>query len=357
MTFGSGGGILAATALVAAPLVGLVAHLAPRLGWLDVPVARSAHCTPVPRVGGLGLVGAVVAAAMVLPAWWTPAQWAALGLVALVGFLDDLWNLPATPRLLTHVVAAVLLTSGLPGETSWLWRLAAVVWVTGFTNAFNFMDGIDGIAGLQSVVAALACMTLGVVAGEPRLLVGGAVLAGASLGFLFFNWSPARVFMGDVGATFMGAALASMPWVAPDPARWILPAVVVLAPFWADAGLTLLKRVLRGEVLYQGHQEHFYQRLVNAGLRHATVAAGYGVMTAIGGGAAVVLTAVDGMRAPRATALVLLTAVSLMALCAGALRLAARLGRGRPPVFARPRGTAASAGAADPITESPRPLA
>ena len=161
------------------------------------------------------------------------------------------------------------------------------------------------------------------MAGEPRLLLAGAVLAGASAGFLAFNWSPARVFMGDVGATFLGAALASMPWVTPEPSRWMMPAVVVLAPFWVDAGVTLLMRILRGDVLYQGHQEHFYQRLVGAGLRHSTVALGYGVMTAIGGGAAVALARLDHARSPVMTGLVLAAAAGLMGLCAGVMRRAA----------------------------------
>lgn len=355
-TFASAAVSFAATALVAGVLVGLIARLAPRLGWLDVPVARSAHRTPVPRVGGLGIVGAIALAGLVLPAWWTPTQWAALGLIAFVGFLDDLWNLPATPRLLTHVVAATLITSGHAHEASGLWRLASVVWLTGFINAFNFMDGIDGIAGLHAAIAGGAWLTMGVVADDPRLLVAGAVLGGASVGFLVFNWSPARIFMGDVGATFLGAVLASMPWVTPQPSRWIVPAVVVLSPFWADAGLTLLKRALRGAVLHQGHQEHFYQRLVGGGLQHSTVATGYGLMTAIGGGAAVALTLLDTARTPGTTALILLTTAGLLGLCTGVMRRAGRhKTTGARPVFTMPRGN--RAGATDGVTESSPPLA
>lgn len=336
MTLTIGVVVWSGAALVASLLAGLVTYLAPRLGWLDVPVARSVHRTPVPRVGGLGIVGAIVVSGLVLPAWWTPAQWTALGLVAVVGFMDDLWNLPATPRLLTHIVAAILLTSGQVGEGAWLWRVSSVLWVAGFINAFNFMDGIDGIAGLHAATAGLAWLVLGALTGEPRLLVAGVVLAGASVGFLTFNWHPARVFMGDVGATTIGAVLASMPWLTPDPARWIVPAAVVLAPFWVDAGWTLLKRAGRGEVLYQGHQEHFYQRLVNAGLRHSTVALGYGVMTAIGGAAAGVLARLDRGRTPLATGLVLLVTAGLMGLCAYVLRQLAGLS---PPAASTNRVT------------------
>lgn len=323
-TFGEAAVALAATAAVAAVLVGLVTWLAPGLGWLDIPVARSAHRRPVPRMGGVGIACALGCAALVLPFGWTATQWAALGLVAVVGFLDDLWNLPATPRLLTHVVAAALLTSGQLEEASWIWRVASVLWLVGFINAFNFMDGIDGIAGLHAAVAGVAWLVMGLVAGEPRLALMGAAMAGACAGFLLFNWHPARTFMGDVGATFLGATLAAMPWGTPEPARWMLPAVVVLAPFWVDAGVTLLGRIWRREILHQGHQQHFYQRLTGAGLSHATVASGYGAMTVIGGAAAVALTVLDARLTPAMTGGILVSAAGLMGLCAGVMRQAVR---------------------------------
>lgn len=316
--------VLAVTAALGAALVGALAWLAVRRGWLDVPVAHSAHRRPVPRIGGLGIAGAIVVAALVLPSWWSTPQWVGFGLIAVVGFLDDLWNLPATPRLITHVVAAALIISGHTAETSWMWQLAAVIWIAGFINAFNFMDGSDGIAGLHATVAGVTWMTIGLLAGETRLSLAGAVVAGACAGFLVFNWMPARIFMGDLGATLLGAMLASMPWVTSDPRAWLLPAVVVLAPFWVDAGVTLIRRIWRGEHLFERHQQHFYQQLIRAGLTHSTVALGYGAMTAIAGVAALGFVAFAPGLSTITSGGVLAVAAGLMGACAHAMRHASQ---------------------------------
>lgn len=314
-------------AIAAVPLLAVLVRCSPRLGWLDVPVARSAHRVPVPRAGGLGIIGAIVIAAIAGPSWWSASQWIGLGLLAVVGFADDIWNLPATPRLVTHLAAAALLVSGHAGEGGWLWQALGVLWIAAFINAFNFMDGIDGIAGLHAGVAGGMWFAAGLTTDVPALAAAGGAVAGASVAFLRVNWAPARIFMGDAGATFLGAALASMPWVTPTPERWFAPAVVVLAPFWFDAGVTLLGRMRQGAVLYAGHQEHFYQRLVNAGLRHATVAAGYGVMTAIAGAGAL---AAQRVRWPQTLATVAAVGLGMTA-CALALKRAARDAGERPP--------------------------
>ena len=115
------------------------------------------------------------------------------------------------------------------------------------------------------------------------------MIAGASLGFLRYNWQPASIFLGDIGATFLGYWLAAMPMLSATPSRFILPGVFIVWPFAVDVAVTLVKRIARGEHLFAGHQEHLYQRLAANGWSHAQVARLYAVLSALGGAAAVAL--------------------------------------------------------------------
>lgn len=266
-----------------------------RRGWLDHPVARSAHTRPVPRLAGVAIV-LVLAAGMTLAVWSGLASetlLAAVGIsliVGIVGLLDDFLSLPSTPRLLTHLAAASATVwcygpidrIGLGSETISLGVLAVpltILWICWFINAFNFMDGIDGIAGVQTLVAGLLWVMLG-AAGESAALWPGALLAAASLGFLVHNWSPARVFLGDAGATTVGYWLATLPLLDRNPSHATL-GLLVLWPFVFDATATLARRVAEGEPLNQGHRKHYYQRLTRTGLRHSVVTLLFGGLAAL----------------------------------------------------------------------------
>jgi Fuc2NAc and GlcNAc transferase len=270
---------------------------------LDIPNERSSHVRPTPRGGGAAIAIVVLAGIIwhaIMEAALYPLAPVLAGavLVAAVGLRDDVRSLSRPVRFAAHVGAAALaiVTFGafeslvLPGGTVLSLGLAGILltllWITGLSNAFNFMDGIDGIAGAQSVVAGGFWAALGLLAGVPQLAVAGALLAGAGTGFLVLNWAPARIFMGDAGSVFLGYAFAVMPLaIAADPrAPWL--ALLAVAPFVFDATFTFLRRAHRGEDVFAAHRSHLYQRIAIAAGRHDVVAAVYGVtalLSAVGG--------------------------------------------------------------------------
>jgi UDP-N-acetylmuramyl pentapeptide phosphotransferase/UDP-N-acetylglucosamine-1-phosphate transferase len=292
----------ASAAVVAYGLVRLLIGYATR-HLLDVPNERSSHTRPTPRGGGAGICVVVL---LGLPLWTLARSnfsmsllWFILpaAMVALVGWLDDAMSLRARTRFVAQVVAASCVLWGhggvealtLPGAPPWQlggfgWALA-LLWVTGLTNAFNFMDGIDGIAGIQAMIAGLAWTSAGVWFNQPLVAAFGALTAGASLGFLGHNWPPARVFMGDVGSTFLGFTLAAAPLLIEPSERpaWLGFSVLVVAPFALDATITLVRRLWRGAPVWQAHREHFYQRLVRSGRSHRQVTLLYAAFALITG--------------------------------------------------------------------------
>lgn len=276
-----------------------------RLGFTDLPNHRSSHTTSTPRAGGVGfalLVPVVTACGLVLAAGTvTPVEWtlllSALGL-ALVGLLDDRWALPPSVRLLAQVIAAVAVVSAggvireiaVPGGAVVPLGLLAipctVLWLVALTNIYNFMDGIDGLAATQAIVAATLIATLAVCLGHPDLALAMAVLDGGVLGFLALNRPPARVFMGDVGSTFLGFIFAGWAVVSGGWSQQPVPLiawVAVLSPFLFDASWTLLRRLWRRERIYEAHRTHFYQRLVARGWTHGWTTALYAMLAALAG--------------------------------------------------------------------------
>jgi UDP-N-acetylmuramyl pentapeptide phosphotransferase/UDP-N-acetylglucosamine-1-phosphate transferase len=238
---------------------------------MDHPNARSLHATPTPRIGGLGIMaGMLVAAAALADADLLPVALGSFALAA-VSLLDDLRGLPVKARFLAHFLAAAgcLLALGLGG-----WALLAgtlaVVWMT---NLFNFMDGSDGLAGGMAVIGFGALALAAWLGNAPGLAVFSAATAAAALGFLRFNFPPARVFMGDAGSIplgflaatlgIMGANLNVWPWLFP---------LVVFSPFILDASVTLVRRALLGEKIWQAHRSHYYQRVVLLGASHRQLA-------------------------------------------------------------------------------------
>jgi len=148
--------------------------------------------------------------------------------------------------------------------------------IVGYANAFNFMDGINGIAASQAAVTGIGTIAVAVAAGvslvDPALVLA-AIIAGAAAGFLPHNFPRARMFMGDVGAVSLGFGLAAISvWIAADYGWWLLvPLGCLHANFVLDTTITVIRRILRGEVFHQAHREHFYQRLVRAGWSHTRV--------------------------------------------------------------------------------------
>lgn len=264
----------------------LALRIARRLSVVDVPSHRSSHSAPIPRGGGLGVQIGVGASALVffllgnrLPGW---PFWSGTGLMLATGLLDDIkGGLPATARLLFQSVAAALviafsgrlltlpLPSPLDASLGWSGAVISFIWIIAVINFFNFMDGIDGIAGSQAVVTGI---TLAVILpGEYRWL--GLSIAGSSLGFLVFNWQPAKIFMGDVGSYSLGFMLAASPFLGGSESSSPVAMLVGLSlwMFLADASFTLLKRLFSKERVWEAHRTHLYQRLVISGLSHRDV--------------------------------------------------------------------------------------
>jgi UDP-N-acetylmuramyl pentapeptide phosphotransferase/UDP-N-acetylglucosamine-1-phosphate transferase len=283
-------------------LPSLIASLA--LGWpvyfalrasgvVDKPNARSSHSVPTVRGGGVAIIltilGAVVFQAMRdrgCEGSLIAVALAVLGL-AVVSFIDDLRSVPALLRFGAHGAAAalVLIIVGIPENAASggpafalaaLWTLIGFLWIAGYTNAFNFMDGINGIAAGQATVTGLATAALALIGGLPPAHPAvwlAAAAAGAAAGFLPHNFPRARMFMGDVSSAPLGFLLAALGWwLVRDTAWWMLvPLGLLHANFVLDTGVTLARRLLCGERWYQPHREHFYQRLVRAGRGHAEV--------------------------------------------------------------------------------------
>ncbi|WP_341880141.1 glycosyltransferase family 4 protein [Synechococcus sp. UW140] len=236
---------------------------------LDQPNARSSHKLPTPRGGGVAFV--LVASGFALPFGF--ALPAALPLItlplAIVGFLDDRHNLPASLRYGVQVLTALFLlwisplSANAPGFWVWLLLLIAATAVINFTN---FMDGLDGlVAGCMAVVLAVA---------------GLWPLVGALLGFLLWNWSPAKVFMGDVGSTFLGAVFAGVV-LQQTSFSAALALLLVATPLLADACLCVPRRLLAGQRIFQAHRLHLFQRLHQAGWCHAHVSSLYIAATVV----------------------------------------------------------------------------
>ncbi|OXI23973.1 glycosyl transferase [Burkholderia sp. AU15512] len=251
--------------------------LATGLAWrlaTDMPNDRSLHTRPTPRVGGWGIVPVCVIALLALaPHLWL-IVFAAAGLAAM-SQIDDRRGLPARVRFSAHLAAVVGLIVAFPADVPW-WLLVGVgfvmVWLT---NLYNFMDGADGLAGGMALFGfgAYAIAALTSPTPSPDLVVAGSTVAGAALGFLLLNFHPARLFLGDAGSIplgFLAGALGYWGWSAGVWPIWF-PALV-FSPFIADASVTLLRRLLRGEKFWQAHREHYYQRMVRAGVGHRRTA-------------------------------------------------------------------------------------
>jgi len=273
---------------------------------MDVPNARSSHAQPVPVGGGLGilapwLLGLGAAGFLgVFPSPGFPLALAAGAVIlAALGFLDDLRGLPPLQRLAVEsLLAAVCLKAGgltvvaieLPGcgplaagAAGWV---AAWLFVVGFTNMFNFMDGINGLAGFQALLGAGALAVWSALAGDVPLAVTAALLSGATWGFLRANFPRAKVFMGDVGSLPLGFLLAMgvlRAHAGADRAGttplW-LP-LLFIWPFLSDATYTLLNRAVHGRNPFRPHRSHVYQRLVVAGWSHARVTTIYAAATGL----------------------------------------------------------------------------
>jgi UDP-N-acetylmuramyl pentapeptide phosphotransferase/UDP-N-acetylglucosamine-1-phosphate transferase len=281
--------------------------LFPRM--VDLPNERSLHARALPRTGGVAVFTAVaVASVLALAAFPPSAAWAWTGTTVLliggVSFLDDRGDIKARYRLAAHLGAGLLLLGGgvswtslelpgihwiMPRILSWLLTLGYLVWMV---NLYNFMDGMDGFAGGMAVFGFGALTLLGWRGGDMEFALANGIVVAAACGFLLQNFPPARIFLGDLGSATLGllAAIGSLIGAR----RGLFPlwvAWLAFSPFIVDATWTLLRRLLRGERIWQAHRSHHYQRLVLVGWSHRrTVLWSYLLMATCG---ATAVAAVD----------------------------------------------------------------
>ncbi|HIA02770.1 MAG TPA: glycosyltransferase family 4 protein [Alphaproteobacteria bacterium] len=257
-----------------------------RLVHTDIPNHRSLHTQATRSGGGVGIVLGCVAGGAVLTGIGAPSYTvgflvaAALAL-AVAGYIDDRQALAAPTRLIIHIAVAVAVILAGPKLNSFAlgdfnfdfpWWLAGIftgLFVCWMINLYNFMDGMDGLAATMAVVGFGTLGWLGFTHGDEVFAGVAWIISASSLGFLMFNFPPARIFMGDTGSTALGYAAAVMLLWADQAAIapfWI--GILIFSPFIVDSTTTLVWRGLAGERLWEAHKTHYYQRLIGLGWSH-----------------------------------------------------------------------------------------
>lgn len=255
---------------------------------LDYPNSRSLHTRPVPRIGGIGLLAGVILAWLAVSVQLPVPVWLGIGILAGISIVDDIRNVPVGYRLCVHFLVALGCCFSLMLDLH-EWPLVvgitlAVLWMC---NLFNFMDGSDGLAGGMILFGFGFYGLMAFLSGDIGFAVTNLSVAAASLGFLLHNFHPARIFLGDVGAIpsgFLAAVMGLIGWMNGLWSLWV--PLLIFSPFIVDTTVTLTKRLLRGEKIWQAHREHYYQRMVQSGLGHKNTALlGYGLMLLAGASA------------------------------------------------------------------------
>jgi len=262
-----------------------------RLSTLDIPNERSSHLTPTPRGGGIAFVATSLAGFLLLLLNNTldNAEFLALCcagiIVAVAGHLDDRQKISgATVRLVLHAIGAIVLIVGIgiPSQISLFDRtvnigvigsILGVLYLVWLLNLFNFMDGTDGIAASEAIFVCIAGAVLNYhVLSDINLSTASIILATSTLGFLLYNWSPAKIFMGDVGSGYLGIVIGGLSLMAAKQQSdllWVW--IILLAVFVSDATVTLIRRLLRKQKPHVAHRSHAYQHLAIRFGSHAKV--------------------------------------------------------------------------------------
>ncbi len=340
----------AAIAFVIAVLVGtvltpIVRKLARRFGVLDhARSSRKIHGEPIPRLGGIAIVVAFYAPMVALLFFHTTGVGAmfvaerehVLGLflggviIAALGLYDDLRGANAAKKFLVQFVVAGLLFKlgfrfdvlanpfGDPIALGWASLPITMLWVVGVINAMNLIDGLDGLAGGVALVAVITTFLVSLQRGHPLMMLFSSALAGAIVGFLFYNFNPASIFMGDTGSMFLGFVLAATAMQTNQKASTavavLIPAIALGLPIM-DTLLAIARRWLRGRPLFQADREHIHHKLLDRGLSHRqAVLILYGFCILLGGAALILTYASSGQSAALLVVLALLAFVFLRSL-------------------------------------------
>ncbi|WP_297840714.1 glycosyltransferase family 4 protein [Pseudomonas sp.] len=263
---------------------------------LDIPNARSSHTLPTPRGGGVAIVVVFLCALLYLlwadtisSVFFTGAAGAGL-IVSVTGFIDDHGHVAARWRLLGHFFAAawaLFWGGGFPAlhvfgvwvTFGWLGYVLAALYLVWMLNLYNFMDGIDGIAGVEAISVCLGACLIYWLTGDKALIWAPLLLAASVLGFLFWNFPVAKIFMGDAGSSFLGMVLGVLSlqgaWVRPE---FFWAWCILLGVFIVDATFTLVRRLARGDKIYEAHRSHAYQFASRRYGRHLPVTIAVGLI-------------------------------------------------------------------------------
>jgi UDP-GlcNAc:undecaprenyl-phosphate GlcNAc-1-phosphate transferase len=266
---------------------------------IDVPGERRSHSVPTPRGGGMAIVGTFLLVFLVVGFFYSFKQSTFWGLflsglaISILGFLDDLYTLPRTPRILAWVGITTLsilfgihlqsITFPIIGTVKFgiLSPLVTFLWLIGVTNFFNFMDGINGLAGFEALLVSGFLAGIAYGAGNVLVFIAAGIIFAAALGFLPHNFPKAKIFMGDGGSNFLGYVFAALSIIGSKdlahPIPFIVP-VILLLMFLLDAASTLLKRLPKGKDWLEPHRDHLYQRLIKLGYSHAQVTLEYTII-------------------------------------------------------------------------------
>ena len=281
--------------------VHFIRSYAERRRIIDHPNERSSHSMPTPRGGGLAIVILVLGTGLWFASeagWSRSLIYVACGaVIAYLGWRDDIRSLSSRVRLAVQALVAIISIVGLGyfkavtipmfGELQLgvVGIMITFLWIMGLTNAYNFMDGIDGMAGGVAFAGGVGWMLLsfntGYLVNSFAFWVAVAIAA-SSLGFLAHNWSPAKIFMGDVASTFLGYSFAVLPLIAIDKeGDSLMLGTLLMWTFIMDAGITFIQRLVKREAVFSAHRSHLYQRLIKRGYTHAAISSLYMVLTLV----------------------------------------------------------------------------
>ncbi|MEM5780308.1 MAG: MraY family glycosyltransferase [Lawsonibacter sp.] len=323
----------AAAALLAAAVVALIStpvvrSLAFRVGAVDVPKDnRRMHNHPIPRMGGLAIFFGFLLSVLIFLPLSEQLRGMLLGtaIIVILGILDDIYALPAKPKFLVQIVAALfavlagnrifilsnlnIFSSDPYWELGWLSIPISVLWIVGITNAVNLIDGLDGLACGVSTISSMTLLVIALTVSEPEVAILMAALSGASIGFLPYNLNPAKIFMGDTGSTFLGFVLATVSiqglFKFYTIISFAVPFLMLGLPIF-DTCFAILRRVSKGQSPMSPDRGHIHHRLIDMGFSQKQAVAVLYVISAILGLSAVVLTTSGVVKAM----------LFLMALCA-----------------------------------------
>lgn len=299
-----------AALIMSLALTPFVKRFAEWVGAMDQPNQRKVHTRTMPRLGGLAIflafIGTFFIVLPALPEYNANAVWGLLAgssIIVLIGALDDKFDLSARVKFLAQLAAAgVVVAFGLKiniglidlpfGDNTWLQSMEwmsvplTILWIVGVTNAINLIDGLDGLAGGVSAIATATMLVLAIMMGNITVIILCAALLGSTIGFLFFNFHPAKIFMGDSGALFLGFCMATLSILGFKEATlvsFVVPLLVLGVPL-SDTIFAIIRRIANRKPISVADKNHLHHCLMRLGLSHRkTVLVIYGISLIFGG--------------------------------------------------------------------------